>query len=349
MSRHHRGTPADELPVGRLNTVVLDDPLVVAASPSMHATTAPEIRIEPGQSAYLIYTSGSTGRPKGVHITHQALLNYVTVAPQATRLGRPGATYALLQPAVTDFANTVIYISLTTGGTLHLPPDTGDADQIATYLAEHPIDYLKIVPSHLAALTQVIEPEQLLPRTTLLLGGEAGTPEQISALLDHRPDVVNHYGPTETTIGVATLRLQPDHTSGTAIPIGTPLPNTRLHVLDPHLSPVPDGHHRRAVHRRRRTGAWLPQPARSHRLPLHRRPRRPTSLPHRRPGTAPQRPRRVPRPHRPPDQAARPPHRTRRDPARSDPAPIHHECPRRPGPRPAHRLPDHARRHALDQ
>ncbi|MFG1690408.1 amino acid adenylation domain-containing protein [Nonomuraea sp. NPDC049269] len=232
------------MPLTSTIVVALDDP-VTRSQIEARPESAPEVATVPGQAAYLIYTSGSTGKPKGVVVTHGNLVNYLTVVKERTGLGGRGESYALLQSVVTDFGNTTVFVSLTTGGTLHLPlPEVVDEpERVAAYLASHRIDHLKIVPSHLAALTQVVPAGRLLPARTLVLGGEAATPEQITELLaeaDGR-SVVNHYGPTETTIGTATIRLDAGHIAGGTVPIGTALPNTRLYVLDDALNPVPAG------------------------------------------------------------------------------------------------------------
>ncbi|MFC4046555.1 amino acid adenylation domain-containing protein, partial [Dactylosporangium siamense] len=225
----------DELPAGRIRTVALDDP-AIDAEPG----TAPPVTVRPDQPAYVIYTSGSTGRPKGVWVTHRGLANYVHAVAGPAHLGGAGRSYLLLQPAATDFGNTMLFVCLSSGGTLHVPgPGTAtDADAVAAYLAAHAIDYLKIVPSHLAALARQRDIATLMPARTLVLGGEAATAELIAELLDAAGEraVVNHYGPTETTIGVATTRLRRE-----PLTLGRPLPNLRLHVAGPALDPVAVG------------------------------------------------------------------------------------------------------------
>ncbi|MDN3359018.1 non-ribosomal peptide synthase/polyketide synthase [Actinomadura sp. DC4] len=217
----------EDLPAGRHRLVTVEDPLV-----AMQPAEAPAVSIAPGQVAYVIYTSGSTGRPKGVAVTHGNLANYVASVPGRVGFDGPGR-YAVLQAQVTDLGNTVVFASLTSGGELHiLDEDTvTDPAAVRDYLADRRIDYLKAVPSHVAALGGV------LPGRSLVLGGEAASPELVAELLAGECAVFNHYGPTEATIGVATARL----TASGVVPIGTPVGNTRLYVLDERLQPVPIG------------------------------------------------------------------------------------------------------------
>ncbi|MEV5898267.1 amino acid adenylation domain-containing protein [Nonomuraea fuscirosea] len=222
---------AEELPAGPSRMLTLDD-----AFTRMRLDAAPATRpgrvTHGGQAAYVIYTSGSTGRPKGVVVTQAGLANYVASVPG--RLGLADGRYALVQGQATDLGNTVLFAALTTGGRLHIVPEDAATDPAA--LRDLSVDYLKMVPSHLAALG---EPEPLLPERALVLGGEAAAPGWVEHLLTAAERrgcaVFNHYGPTETTIGVATTRLRP----GGEVPVGTPVANTRLYVLDEHLRPVP--------------------------------------------------------------------------------------------------------------
>ncbi len=238
------GELMDELPAGRRRLVALDDPvtagMVAAESPDRTGTP-----VRPDQLAYVMYTSGSTGRPKGVQVTHAGLLNYLAGVPDRIGLGGAGRRYALPQSAVTDFGNTTIFSCLVTGGCLHLLDREAATDPaaIADYFTRHEIDYLKIVPSHLAALLADHEPAPLLPARTLVLGGEAAPAELVNGLLSAAGDrvVANHYGPTETTIGVATVRLTPELVGAGPVPIGAAIPNVRLYVVDRSLNQVPVG------------------------------------------------------------------------------------------------------------
>ncbi|WP_246149545.1 AMP-binding protein, partial [Nonomuraea turkmeniaca] len=161
----------DDLPVGRARMVAVDDPMTAAVLAGYPATPL-DAAIDPAGVAYVIYTSGSTGTPKGVAVTHGSLANYV--GSVSDRLGWSGAgtRYGLLQPQVTDLGNTVVFISLATGGELHVldPEAVTDPEAVAGYLAEHRIDHVKAVPSHLAALTAAAGVERILPARSLVLG-----------------------------------------------------------------------------------------------------------------------------------------------------------------------------------
>ena len=204
---------------------------------------SPGIGLAPGGLAYVVYTSGSTGRPKGVAVTHEALANYVGSVPGRLGVGQPGARYALLQPQATDLGNTMLFASLATGGELHVldAEAATDPETVAGYLAEHRIDHVKVVPSHLAGLAAG-GLSAVLPAGSLVLGGEAAPLPWLHDLLSTAGSraVFNHYGPTEATIGVTTTRLDHDSLGDTA-PVGTPIANTALHVLDESLNPVPPG------------------------------------------------------------------------------------------------------------
>ncbi|MET8338443.1 non-ribosomal peptide synthetase/MFS transporter [Streptosporangium canum] len=196
----------------------------------------------PDDLAYVIYTSGSTGRPKGVAVQHRQVLNYLADAHERFEVA-DGAGYALLQSLSFDFGITIFYLALATGGCLHLVPSRISGPDLADYADRARIDYLKITPSHLGALTAEVDPRRLLPRRLLILGGEGSAWEwtrELAALGVCR--VVNHYGPTEATVGVTTYEVGAgDDVRGPVTPIGRPLGHARTYVLDGRMRPVPIG------------------------------------------------------------------------------------------------------------
>jgi amino acid adenylation domain-containing protein len=203
-----------------------------------------DLTVLPESLAYLIYTSGSTGVPKGVAVEHRQLASYVRGIGE--RLALPdGAAYAMVSTFSADLGHTVLFPSLCSGGCLHVIPTemTLDAEALADYFGRHPIDCLKIAPSHLGALMSGAARAALLPRRWLVLGGEAARREWVDELRALTPHgaVLNHYGPTETTVGVLTLavndRISPRLKN---VPLGQPLAHTTVHLLGPDLEPVPD-------------------------------------------------------------------------------------------------------------
>ncbi|MEW1551668.1 non-ribosomal peptide synthetase/MFS transporter [Streptomyces tsukubensis] len=236
-----------ELLAGADAPVLLLDEL--AAEQAAAAAGPPEGGAGPDDLAYVIYTSGSTGRPKGVAVQHRQVLTYLAGVRQRfaeAGLG-DGARYALLQSLAFDFGLTTLYLSLTTGGALHLLAPRTPGPELAGYLAAERIDCVKLTPSHLAALTaEVDDPGLLLPRRLLILGGEASGWEWSRALAATAARtgcrVVNHYGPTEATVGVTTLLVDPERPAdGPTTPIGRPMPGARVYLLDPCGEPVPPG------------------------------------------------------------------------------------------------------------
>ncbi|WP_330333710.1 amino acid adenylation domain-containing protein [Streptomyces sp. NBC_00536] len=228
---------ADRLPAG-VRAVTVEE-LALDALPD----TAPDVSVDPGQAAYVLFTSGSTGRPKGVVVEHRQVLNYHTAVVSA--LGLEPAGYAMVQPFTFDSCVTVLSSALLGGGTLHMvDADTAaDGRLLAAYFAEHAIDYLKISPSHLAALEGPGAVHRVLPRRGLILGGEGSTSAFVRDLLGRAEcEVLNHYGPTETTVGVTTHRPRAAALAATTtVPIGRPLGNVRAYVLDGRGEPVPVG------------------------------------------------------------------------------------------------------------
>jgi len=202
--------------------------------------------LHPGHLAYVIYTSGSTGRPKGVCIEHRNIVNYVRGVTERLRL-EPGMIHATVSTIGADLGNTVIFPALATGGCLHVISQERAESQamLSDYFTRENIDVLKIVPSHLAALQTGRNPEQVMPRRRLILGGEPSRVDWIERLRKLSPDceIYNHYGPTETTVGVLTYRVGPElpNTQSGTLPLGRPLPNSCVHVLDESGQPVPRG------------------------------------------------------------------------------------------------------------
>ncbi len=196
--------------------------------------------------AYIMYTSGSTGTPKGVAVTHANLAAYA--AAIAERIGAaPGLAFASVSEVSTDLGNTAIFTPLTTGGVVHLiDAETAmDGNALAARAAAHPIDVIKITPTHLRALLDA--DAGVLPGRWLIVGGEAFSWDLVDRIRAAGAPcrILNHYGPTETTVGCCTFEVPADdasiRSSSATVPIGRPLAGERLYVLDTRLEPQPPG------------------------------------------------------------------------------------------------------------
>nr|WP_234347301.1 non-ribosomal peptide synthetase [Streptomyces specialis] len=215
----------------------LDDPDVraaVAARPGHDVTDADRAApLTPANAAYVIYTSGTTGRPKGVVVSHRGLPSLAVSAARRCGAG-PGAR--VLQFASLSFDITVweIWMALASGARLELPDSGMAGDELAAFIDRRGVTYATLPPTVLAPL-----PEDGLPSLEcVLVGGESVSPGLIGRWAAGRT-VLNGYGPTEATVG-ATMSAPLTGTER-LVPIGTPLTNMRVYVLDDRLRPVPPG------------------------------------------------------------------------------------------------------------
>jgi len=201
--------------------------------------------VRPDDAAYVIYTSGSTGRPKGVCVTNANLANYVDHLVRRLDAEAEPLSFGMVTALSTDLGHTAVFPALCSGGTLTLiaPEEAADDASLARRLDRTPVDVLKITPSHLWALL-VSGDARVLPRRWLIVGGERlgwDLVSQVRALADCT--VLNHYGPTETTIGSCILPVPdgPGTLAPASVPIGRPIANTRCYVLDTWHEPVAIG------------------------------------------------------------------------------------------------------------
>lgn len=202
------------------------------------------VDVDPESAAYVVFTSGSTGRPKGVVVSHAALMAYVHGL--LDRLDAPqGARFGMVSTVAADLGNTALFGALCSGGELHLLNGSGhfDVERMAEQLRAHPVDVLKMTPSHAKGFLECSDPGVVLPRHTLVLGGEALTWEVVNRVRSCSTcRIMNHYGPTETTVGVLTEVVgAKERSESEVVPLGCPLSKARVYVLNDYLNPVPEG------------------------------------------------------------------------------------------------------------
>ena len=198
---------------------------------------------QPEDAAYALFTSGSTGGPKAVVVEHRQLFHYVQSILPALDLA-PGWSFAVVSTFAADLGHTAIFPTLGSGGCVHViaQPSASDPAALAEVFRRHPIDCLKIVPSHLEALLAASGAADLLPRRRLVLGGEAASWNLMGKIraLGPRCEIFNHYGPTEATVGAATYRLDREAALGSTarVPLGRPIANAEIYLLDSWGNPV---------------------------------------------------------------------------------------------------------------
>ncbi|MFB8300484.1 non-ribosomal peptide synthetase/MFS transporter [Kitasatospora purpeofusca] len=227
--------------------LVIDDPSAPEGA-AEQADGAPGVPVDPAAPAYLIFTSGSTGRPKGVTVEHRQITHYLhAVAERLAECDVAGGSFALVSTHAADLGLTNLFGALATGGTVHLVDRevATDPEAYGEYLESHPVDAVKMVPSHLELLAAHGDLGRVLPRKLLVLAGEACSWDLVARIRAARPElaVQVHYGPTETTVsvlGCAVEETPPDRRSGT-VPIGRPLADVDCWVVDPDGRPLPAG------------------------------------------------------------------------------------------------------------
>ncbi|UXA53301.1 amino acid adenylation domain-containing protein [Xanthomonas prunicola] len=198
----------------------------------------------PCHLAYVIYTSGSSGRPKGVMVPHDALSNYLHWAIDHYH-PRQGAVVS--SSLSFDATVTSLYLPLLCGGTTELLPERDEIEALLKRVcADQPLCLVKITPAHLDVLTQQLAACGGTPSVSLfVVGGEAlhaSTVKRLRQLAPHAR-VVNEYGPTETVVGCVAYEIPLDWDAGTlaTIPIGRPIDNMRVYLLDANRKTVPVG------------------------------------------------------------------------------------------------------------
>ncbi|MGH9334949.1 MAG: amino acid adenylation domain-containing protein, partial [Vicinamibacteria bacterium] len=195
--------------------------------------------------AYVIYTSGSTGAPKGAMISHRGLVNYLDWGASYYRTS--AANGAALHSSISfDLTVTSLFCPLLLGQSVSILPETPTAlaDELRSG-REHGL--LKITPAHLDLLRYELAESEIAGRASVLIvGGEALAVDAVSHFrrCSPRTRIVNEYGPTETVVGCSVHEVPAEGEIAAAlpiVPIGRPIANARLYVLDRELNPVPPG------------------------------------------------------------------------------------------------------------
>ncbi len=236
-----QGDLLSTLPHDEVRTFCLD-----ADGPAIAGESAanPDGGAGPDNLAYVLYTSGSTGRPKGVLVPHRGLTNYLTWAAEAYGAA-DGDGAPVHSPIGFDLTVTALFPPLLAGRRVVFVPAERGIEALGSALLEREgFSLIKLTPAHLALLGRWLPGEGLARRArALVVGGEALLGEELAFWREHAPEtrIFNEYGPTETVVGCSVYEVPPGPAAPGPVPIGRPIANARLYLLDPGLEPVPAG------------------------------------------------------------------------------------------------------------
>jgi amino acid adenylation domain-containing protein len=199
--------------------------------------------VSPDDLAYVLYTSGSTGEPKGAEIPHRGLTNYLTWAVRSYDVAQ-GSGSPVHSSISFDATITSWFTPLLAGRTVTLVDESAEIEALSALLqSEENFSLVKITPAHLEALSHIFPAERTCAARAFIVGGEALFGKQLAFWRTHAPAtrIINEYGPTETVVGCCVYEAPAGHAHPGAVPIGRPIANTQLYVLDANLEPVPTG------------------------------------------------------------------------------------------------------------
>ncbi|HWS86561.1 MAG TPA: amino acid adenylation domain-containing protein [Pyrinomonadaceae bacterium] len=237
-----------------LPVVMLDTAWAATAStPGLSAQSTSSVGdsgVGPRNLAYVIYTSGSTGRPKGVMIPHQGVVNYLHWCTQFYRAAE-GEGAPVHSPLGFDLTVTSLFAPLLSGRRVVLLPEEQELSALAGALQDGSnYSLVKLTPSHVEALNNLLPAQKMAGSSrALVIGGEALKWETISAWRKNAPRtrLINEYGPTETVVGCCVYEVGKADSAETmegvsgSVPIGRPVANTQLYILDAEQNLVPAG------------------------------------------------------------------------------------------------------------
>jgi nonribosomal peptide synthetase protein BlmX len=222
-----------------LVTALGEDWPQIAALPA----TAPRVPTGPADLAYVLYTSGTTGKPNGVQVPHRGLVNYLSWCADAYDMA--AGTGALTHSSISfDFTLTTLLGPLLAGQQVIMVPEDG-AGALAAVLRSRRgqgLSVVKLTPTHLNVLGQLLTRQDIDGAVrTLVVGGEALDAQAIALFRAAGARIVNEYGPTETVVGSTAYAIGGGDAGSGPVPIGRPIANTAVYLLDSQGRLVPDG------------------------------------------------------------------------------------------------------------
>jgi len=194
---------------------------------------------KPSELAYIIYTSGSTGTPKGVMVSHKNIMNYLYWSKDMY-IENENEVFALFSSFAFDFTMTSILLPLISGGEIRIYSGGENTNIFKKILEENRVTIAKITPSHIPLINDV--KTNSMSTKSFIVGGEDLKTESSKKLFEQYEkniNIYNEYGPTETTVGCMIHRYNYLCDISVSTPIGKPINNTQIYLLDKDLKPVP--------------------------------------------------------------------------------------------------------------
>ena len=201
-------------------------------------------KIKSNNLAYVIYTSGSTSKPKGTMVLHSGMVNYLSWCKKTYNV--TSGIGSIVNSSISfDATITSLFSPLLVGLRVVLLPEKGEIEALKAALSSGTkFSLIKITPAHLEILNHLFEDKQVSIQTqAFIIGGEALSGKITSFWKKYAPAIklINEYGPTETVVGCCVYEVGKQSFARDNIPIGRPIANTQIYILDSHLKPVPIG------------------------------------------------------------------------------------------------------------
>jgi amino acid adenylation domain-containing protein len=202
------------------------------------------VNVKPDNLAYVIYTSGSTGTAKGTLIHHRGVVNYLSWCVKNYAVSS-GSGAPVNSSIAFDATVTSVFAPLVVGKRILLLPEKDEIEALsAVLLSDNDFSLVKITPAHLDILQHLLQSDRLQNQVrAIVIGGEALNYRSIELWRKYARGtrLINEYGPTETVVGCCTYEVSGESPQTGDVPIGRPIANTQMYILDRYLQPVPIG------------------------------------------------------------------------------------------------------------
>ena len=202
----------------------------------------PEYVNKPNDLAYVIYTSGSTGEPKGVMVEHRGLTNYTWWASK-TYVKDQVEAFPLYTPLSFDLTVTSLFVPLISGGSIIVYDNKKAEFALHRVFNDNKASVIKLTPSHLMLIKDMENSRSSIKK--LIIGGEDLKTDLARSVYDSfggNVEIYNEYGPTETVVGCMIHKFDAEVDKNASVPIGKPIDNTQIYILDKNLRPLPAGY-----------------------------------------------------------------------------------------------------------